>query len=223
VTAPTRLPAAGRRLRDAVRGAIRPGLLVVALVAGRAADGGAQDVAPATPGDTTRGAEARPAAAPAVHGRAADVAATGGLILLGAAGAQTLHTPEAWPRTLGGFGRRVADQTGFYVIQTGTQRVLGAGLGWRADDRPCPRRAVLPLASCAVARTFTAVDRRGVRRAPVPFLASVGAATAASVLWRPERRTPAKARAFVATRLGVVFSGYAAERFLVEWRRARGR
>jgi hypothetical protein len=82
-------------------------------------------------------------------------------------------------------------------------------------------RAPLPLATCAVARTFTAVDGRGVRRPPVPFVASVVAATAASVLWRPERRDAAKARAFVATRLGVVFAGYAGERLLVEWRRDR--
>jgi hypothetical protein len=51
----------------------------------------------------------------------------------------------------------------------------------------------------------------------------VGTATAATARRRPERRAPAKARAFVATRLGVVFGGYAAERLLVEWRRARGR
>jgi hypothetical protein len=158
----------------------------------------------------------------AARSHATDLAATGGLILLGAAGAQALPTPAAWPRTAGGFGRRVADQTGFYVVQTGAQRALAAALGWRADDAPCPRRAVVPLASCAVARTFTALDRSGARRVHLPFVASVGAATAASVLWRPERESPAKARAFVATRLGVVFAGFAAERLLVEWRRARG-
>jgi hypothetical protein len=188
-----------------------PGLVVVALLAGTPAGGVAQEVARATPSDTARGVAARITASAGATRRAAAIAATGGLILVGAAGAQALHTPEAWPRTVGGFGRRVADQTGFYVVQTGAHRALAAGLGWHADDAPCPRRGVLPLAACAVARTFTAVDRRGVRRAPVPFLASVGTATAASVLWRPERRVPARARAFVGTRLGVVFTGYAAE------------
>jgi hypothetical protein len=190
------------------------GALGAALLAGVAARGGAQP----PPGDT-----ARHTAPPRAANRLAGAAATGGLILLGAAGAQTIRTPTAWPRTAGGFGRRVADQTGFYAVQTGTQRALAAGLGWHTDERPCPHGGVLPLATCAVARTFTAVDRGGARRAHVPFLASVGAATAASVLWRPERRSADKARAFVATRLAVVFAGYAGERLLVEWRRGRRR
>lgn len=173
------------------------------------------------------GAQQEPAppdsAPPTAPAPLAGATATAGLIVLGAAGAQAIRTPDAWPRTPGGFGRRVADQTGFYLLQTGAQRALGAGLGWHDDERPCPRRAVVPLAGCAVARTFTAVDRGGRRRAHVPFVASVAAATAASVLWRPERRSADKTRAFVGTRLGVVFAGFAGERWLAEWRRGRGR
>ncbi len=156
------------------------------------------------------------------HSALANVGATGGLILLGAGGAQTLRTPTAWPRTAGGFGRRVADQTGFYVLQTGSQRALSAALGLRGDEAPCVRRGFGPLVGCAVARSVTAVDRRGVRRANVPFLASVGVGTAASVAWRPERQSAGKAWGFVATRVGVGLGGYAAERLLVEWRRGRG-
>ncbi len=204
--------------------------LAAALLAGSAPTAAAQHAdqrtAPDTAPDTTpvpRDTAAARAGPNAPAGGLAGAAATGGLILLGAAGAQTIRTPTAWPRTVGGFGRRVADQTGFYVVQTGTQRALARGLGLRDDASPCPRRGALPLAGCAVVRTFTAVDRGGARRAHVPFLASVAAATAASVAWRPERRSAPKARAFAATRLGIVFAGYAGERLLVEWQRARGR
>ncbi len=209
-----------------------PRLCAALLAAGVAARLGAQDVARPVPRDAAGDGAAAPSPAPvsapspapaSAGSAAANAAATGGLILLGAAGAQVLHTPAAWPRTAGGFGRRVADQTGFYVVQTGAQRALGAALGWRADEAPCPGRALGRLVPCAVARTFTAVDRRGVRRANVPFLASVAAATAASVAWRPERRSAVKARAFAATRVGVVLGGFAAERLLVEWRRGRRR
>ena len=203
--------------------------LAAALLAGSAPTAAAQHAdqrpAPGTASDTTPGqrdTSAGPAGG-AHAGGLAGAAATGGLILLGAAGAQTIRTPTAWPRTVGGFGRRVADQTGFYVVQTGTQRALARGLGLRDDASPCPLRGLLPLAGCAVVRTFTAVDRGGARRAHVPFLASVAAATAASVAWRPERRSAPKARAFAATRLGIVFAGYAGERLLLEWQRARGR
>lgn len=153
---------------------------------------------------------------------AASVATTGGLILLGAAGAQAIRTPTAWPRTVEGFGRRVADQTGFYLLQTGTQRALTAATGWRPDETPCPDRRLLPLTSCAVVRTVTAVDREGARRVGVPFLASVGVATLGSLAWRPERGDAGEARAFLATRLAVVLAGYAGERLLVEWWRGRG-
>jgi hypothetical protein len=187
-------------------------------LAGLAAPVAAQPVDPRRAADDS--AAAPPAPRP--HAPLAGVAATGGLILLGAAGAQAIQSPEAWPRTVGAFGQRVADQTGFYVVQTGVQRAVAAGLGWRADDAPCPRRALWPLAACAAVRTVTAVDRRGARRPAIPFLASVGAATATSLAWRPERREPVKARAFLATRLAIVLAGYAGERVLVEWRRGRG-
>jgi hypothetical protein len=47
------------------------------------------------------------------------------------------------------------------------------------------------------------------------------AATGVSVAWRPERKDTDKTLAFVATRLGLAFSGYVAERILVDWWRAR--
>ncbi|MBC7840953.1 MAG: hypothetical protein H7099_01500 [Gemmatimonadaceae bacterium] len=150
------------------------------------------------------------------HGRATAVALTGALILAGAAGAQALHTPKAWPRTFEGFGKRVADQTGFYLAQAGVSHVVSRATRYRPDDTSCSGQSLIP---CAVARTFTARDSRNVRRANLPFLISTLAATAASVTWRPERETRSQALSFVATRVGVVFAGFIAERVLLEWRR----
>lgn len=156
------------------------------------------------------------AADSAPQGRAEAVALTGALIVAGAAGAQVLHTPKAWPRTLEGFGKRVADQTGFYVAQAGSSHLVSRAIGYHIDDAPCTGQALIP---CAVVRTFTARDRRNVRRFNVPFAASTLAATAVSVSWRPERATRSEALSFVATRVGVVFAGFIAERVLLEWRR----
>ncbi|MES3034902.1 MAG: hypothetical protein V4813_12965 [Gemmatimonadota bacterium] len=152
----------------------------------------------------------------APHGRGTAIAMTGALIVAGAAGAQLLHTPKAWPRTFEGFGKRVADQTGFYIAQAGTSHLVSRATGYRTDDTPCTGQSLLP---CAVARTFTARDRRNVRRANLPFLASTLVATAASVTWRPERETRSQALSFVATRVGVVFAGFIAERAFLEWKR----
>lgn len=148
----------------------------------------------------------------------AAIALTAGLIVAGATGAQLVGSPDAWPRTIGAFGQRVADQTGFYVVQTSTYRVITNGFGWTADTAPCPPHA---LVRCSVARTFTAFDRNGVRRANVPLLASIATATGVSVAWRPERKDADKTLAFVATRLGIALGGYVAERMLVDWWRAR--
>jgi hypothetical protein len=148
----------------------------------------------------------------------AAIALTAGLVVAGATGAQIVGSPEAWPRTIGAFGQRVADQTGFYVVQTSTYRVVTAGFGWQADTARC---GTSELVRCSVVRTFTAFDRNGVRRANVPLLTSIVAATGVSVAWRPERKDPNKTLAFVATRLGIAFGGYVAERMLVDWWRAR--
>lgn len=201
------------------RRALCTALALALLPAAGAAQSSPTPAAPAPPADSTTVPDT--AHPPAPHAAATGVAATAGLILLGAAGAQTIGTPEAWPRTVEGFGRRVADQTGFYLAQSGAQRAIAGRLGWSADARPCPRRALVPLVGCAVTRTYTAVDRRGVRRLHVPLVASVGAATALSVAWRPERRSAGKAGAFVATRLAVVFAGFAGERLLEEWWQGR--
>jgi hypothetical protein len=143
---------------------------------------------------------------------------TGALILAGATGAQVILTPKAWPRTASGFGKRVADQTGFYLVQAGTQQLAGRAIGYRNDATTCSGER---LVTCAVVRTFTARDSRNVRRLHLPFLASTLAATAASVAWRPERETRSQSLSFAATRVGVVFAGFIAERAFTEWQRRR--
>ncbi len=139
---------------------------------------------------------------------------TAGMIVAGAAGTQTVKTPDAWERTWSGFGARVADQTGFYLVQTGTLRSLRNALDYRPDAVLCPRAA---LVRCAFAATFTAFDRRGQRRFNVPLMGSVVAGTAASLAWRPERHENGESWAFVGTRMGIVIGGYVVERIVVDW------
>lgn len=146
------------------------------------------------------------------------LALTAGLIVAGASGAQLVKSPEAWPRTVGAFGQRLADQTGFYIVQTGSNRLAMRALGWQADTARCPRAELL---ACAAKRTFTALDRDGHRRLHTPLIASIALGTGASVAWRPERSNNADTWAFVGTRLGIVFAGYVAERVLVDWWRGR--
>ncbi|WKW13413.1 hypothetical protein Strain138_002732 [Pseudogemmatithrix spongiicola] len=145
---------------------------------------------------------------------ATKAALTGSLILAGAAGAQLIKTPKAWDRTWQGFGYRVADQSGFYLVQTTSFRALGRALDYRQDAVLCPRDG---LVGCAFTATFTAFDREGRRRVNTPLVTSILVGTGASLLWRPERHDNGESWAFVGTRLGIAFGGYVAERILVDW------
>jgi len=170
---------------------------------------------------TSGALQAQPAVAEddsARHGTAGTVVMTGALILAGATGAQVILTPKGWPRTASGFGKRVADQTGFYLVQSGTKSLVSRALGYHDDATPCTGEL---LVSCAVSRTLTARDRHDARRLNLPFLASTLVATAASVSWRPERESRSESLSFAATRVGVVFAGFVAERVFLEWRRRR--
>lgn len=142
------------------------------------------------------------------------VAQIGGLIVTGASGAHLIGSPEVWGRSWPHFGYRVADQTGFYLVQTATAQGLGRALEYRPDRRPCPHDAVV---GCAVTATFTAFDRDGHRRLNAPLVASILVGTGTSLLWRPERHDNGKAWGFVVTRVGIAAGGYVAERILLEW------
>lgn len=144
----------------------------------------------------------------------ASIALTAGLIVAGASGATIIQTPTAWPRTIPAFGLRVADQTGFYVVKTGSTALLNRALGWQPDTARCPRAG---LVGCAVVRTFRSYDREGTARFNVPRTAGIVLGTGVSALWRPERSDNAKTWAFVGTRLGIVVTGYVAERVFVDW------
>lgn len=151
----------------------------------------------------------------AVHAAPATKAAlTGGMILAGAAGAQLIHTPKAWAQDWQGFGYRVADQTGFYIVQTTSFRSLAALLDYRQDAVLCPRDR---LVGCAFTATFTAFDREGRRRVNAPLVGSILVGTGASLLWRPERHDNGESWAFLGTRLGIAFGGYVVERVVVDW------
>lgn len=151
---------------------------------------------------------------------AATAALTGGLIVAGAAGAQLVGSPTAWPRNWQSLGYRVADQTGLYLVQTATLHTVGRALRYRPDAAPCPRDG---LVRCAFTATFTAFNQAGRRRVNVPLVASLLVGTGASLLWRPERHDAHAAWAFVGTRLGILSGGFVAERLVVEWWAQRAR
>lgn len=146
------------------------------------------------------------------------LALTAGLIVAGASGAQLVKSPEAWPQTVGAFGQRIADQTGLYIVQTGSHVLLQRVTGLQPDTEVCPRHGRV---SCAFVRTFTAFDSAGVRRMNTPLMASIALGTGASLAWRPERKAPEDALAFVGIRLGVMVGGYVAERVFVDWWKSR--
>lgn len=146
---------------------------------------------------------------------------------------QALGSPTSWPRTWGGFGRRVGDQAGFAVIEEGTRLALGATVSWVPDTLPCGGRgtsrravrlrAVLPRLGCAVRETVLLRTPEGRPRPNFPLGVGVIGAAAASTLWRPEADTPAHALSLAATRTAIVFGATVISHLISDWKQDRKR
>jgi hypothetical protein len=142
-----------------------------------------------------------------------------GVAVAAAAGAQVVASPTAWPRTAGGYARRLGDQVGFIVVEESLRAGVQRLTGLRPDTRPCPRdaRRIVP---CAAARVFGARTDDGRTRPALPLLAGIVGGTAASLAWRPEgRRGGGDALAFVGTRLAIGFGAPVLARVVRDWRR----
>jgi hypothetical protein len=139
---------------------------------------------------------------------------------MSAVGGQIIQSPTAWPRTTGGFARRLGDQAGFVIVEE-TLRVATLRLtGWEADGRPCSVDWVR-LAPCAAVRVFGAHTADGRGRVNLPLVVGIVGGTMASLAWRPEGRSSgAKARNFVATRLAISVGVPVMLRMVTELRRS---
>jgi hypothetical protein len=146
---------------------------------------------------------------------------------------QVLGAPSKWPRTWGGFGRRVGDQVGFTVIEEGTRLALGATVNWGPDTMPCAGRvsaggavrlrAVLPRLGCAVRETVLLRTPTGRPRPNFPLAVGAVGAAAASTLWRPDADTPAHAVSLAATRTAIVIGATVIAHLISDWRQDRRR
>ena len=144
---------------------------------------------------------------------------------------QALGTPTRWPRTWGGFGRRVGDQAGFTAIEESVRLTLGATVNWMPDTLPCRGRltargtvrlrAVLPRLGCAARETVLLRTPEGRPRPNFPLAVGVVGAAAASTLWRPDADTPAHAVTLAVTRTAIVFSATVISHLISDWRQDR--
>lgn len=137
---------------------------------------------------------------------------------------QLLGSPEAWPRTWGGYSRRVGDQIGFAVAERSVEALVSRAVPWTPDSAPCTtlaRPSINRALGCGVTRTFTLRTAQGERRPNLPFITGVVVATATSLAWRPEADNAVKARSLVGQRIGIVFGATVLRSAYTEWRARR--
>ena len=140
--------------------------------------------------------------------------------VMAAVGGQVIQSPTAWPRTAGGFARRLGDQAGFVIVEESVRVATLRLTGWEADGRPCAINW-LRLAPCAAVRVFGAHTADGRPRVNLPLVVGIVGGTVASLAWRPEGRSSgAKARNFVATRLAISVGVPVMLRMVTELRRS---
>lgn len=164
-----------------------------------------------------------------VTGPATLVARTPFLALAAVSAATSLHiigAPKAWDRRWDGFGRRVADQAGFIVIEETTRLSLERLVRWGPDDLPCAGRtspdrwrSLAPRLGCAVRETFVLRTPAGRPRPNVPLLAGAGTAAAASTLWRPDAATASQAVSLAITRTAVTLGATVVAHLVADWRK----
>lgn len=139
---------------------------------------------------------------------------------------QAFGVPEGWPRTWGGYARRVGDQAGFIAIEETVRLSLGATVNWVPDTRPCGGRAnpakwraFVPRLGCAVRETLLLRTPEGGPRPNFPLVLGAVSASAASTRWRPDTRTPSTALSVAATRTAFVLGGMIVSQLIGDWRR----
>ena len=146
---------------------------------------------------------------------------------------QAFGAPSGWPRTWGGFGRRLGDQAGFTVIEEGTRLALVATVNWVPDTLPCSGRmtasgairlrAVLPRLGCAVRETVLLRTPEGRPRPNFPLAMGAIGAAAASTMWRPDADTPSQAVSLAVTRSAIVVGATVMSHLFSDWRQDRKR
>jgi hypothetical protein len=141
---------------------------------------------------------------------------------------QALGVPVGWPRTWGGYARRVGDQAGFIAIEETVRLSLGATVNWVPDTQPCAGRAspakwraLVPRFGCAVRETILLRTPKGAARPNFPLVLGAVSASAASTRWRPDTRTPSTALSVAATRTAFVLGGTIISHLISDWRRDR--
>ncbi len=143
---------------------------------------------------------------------------------LSAGWGQTLKTPKAWPRTVGGYASRVGDQFGFLIVEESVKLAVDRAVPWVNDRTTCLKkpvslgREVLTRFGCAVARTSTMRTTEGELRPNLPFISGALIGTGVSLTWRPERSSAVSSRAFVVQRLGITYGATALVRMITDWR-----
>lgn len=151
-------------------------------------------------------------------------------VLAASIGNQIIASPTGWPRTWRGYGNRLGDQVAFAVIEESVRALVGTTVDWVPDTVPCVRPAhpggdsathrgpgLVRRVGCALRQTALMRTPAGAARPNLPFATGVVLASVASVAWRPEGKNPVKARALVATRIGVVFGASAGTQLVTTW------
>jgi len=151
-------------------------------------------------------------------------------VVAAATGNQVIASPTGWAQTWRGYGYRLGDQIAFAVVEESVRALVGTTVDWVPDTVPCGPSAqrdtgmvtrdgpgFVRRVGCAVRQTALMRTPAGAGRPNLPFAAGVVLASVASVAWRPEGKDPVKARALVATRIGVVFGASAGTQLVTTW------
>jgi hypothetical protein len=107
-----------------------------------------------------------------------------------AAGQQVISTPDGWPRTFSGYGKRVGSEVVLLVVETGVREGGDALLGLDPRYYNCRCSGIWNRTGHALKMTFLAYDASGRLRPDLPRLVGDYSGSMLVTTWYPSHYSP---------------------------------
>ena len=107
-----------------------------------------------------------------------------------AAYSQVIESPDGWPRTWEGYGRRVGSHLGSSAIENTVHESMAAAEGTDPRYFACACTGIFPRTGHALKMTFLTYNRSGHETLDLPMLTGAYGSSMIKTMWYPDHYSP---------------------------------
>jgi hypothetical protein len=107
-----------------------------------------------------------------------------------AAYSQVIESPDGWPRTWEGYGRRVGSHLGSSAIEHTVRESMAAAEGTDPRYFACGCTGIFPRTGHALKMTFLTYNRSGHETLDLPMLTGAYGSSMIKTMWYPDHYSP---------------------------------